>query len=407
VTDSESGSYIYQCPAGHLLCSDCFNQIGGPRALCPTCARRLGNDFRNRPLEKIRDRMKKTRRTGNGENLQKPRKKKKASLHLPRHESEQNFGAAASRIIVAYADLLLISAQSAAACARRKAVAVVLLAANAFRRFPHADIFSFCRSRFFPVVCTVVVLAAVVAITVVREQALLDLRRTCFPKVFDKQQFQSLPRGMGRKQLLIWSDRNLLELAKWVKTCRMEEQRKRQEFKLFVVGLPQLLFFGFRVGVGSGVGNPYIIQGADVLAGNGGSFSKIRDRLVHIFVHFDPTMTFFARDYLMKLMMMASEHTLAMRKLLEIRKFQRYFNSDELRQTIRLYNGLVPSESVISEKMISECECLSSTKSHASAFPAVLPFPKLIFTTTYMCLVRYSSLLTRHIKTQVTRRKIF
>jgi hypothetical protein len=128
--------------------------------------------------------------------------------------------------MVEYADLLLISARAAAAYGWRKEVAVVLLAVPAFRLFPQAEIFSFCRRRFSPLVavCRVLVLAAVVAITAVREQALLDLRRKCFPKVFDKQQFQLLLRGMGRKHLLIWSDRNFLELAQWGKTCRMEEQ---------------------------------------------------------------------------------------------------------------------------------------------------------------------------------------
>ena len=155
--------------------------------MCPTCSRRLGDDFRNRPLEKIRDRMKKTQRTAKSEKLNprieeaQKKKKKKACLHLPRQEAEQNFakfqnfGAAAiileaSRIIVEYSDFLLISVRfllisvrSAAAYGRRKAVAVVLLAATAFRRFHHAEIFSFCRSRFFSFMGTVVVLAAVVA----------------------------------------------------------------------------------------------------------------------------------------------------------------------------------------------------------------------------------------------------
>jgi hypothetical protein len=129
--------------------------------------------------------MKKTRRTAKSEKLnprieeaQKKKKKKKACLHLSRQEAEQNFAkfqnmlplAAASRIFVEYVDFLLISirfllisVRSAAAYGRRKAVAVVLLAATAFRRFPHAEIFSFCRSRFFPFMGTVVVLAAVVA----------------------------------------------------------------------------------------------------------------------------------------------------------------------------------------------------------------------------------------------------
>ena len=131
------------------------------------------------------------------------KKRKKACLHLPRQGAEQIFGAAASRIMVEYADLLLISARAAAVYGRRKEVAVVLLAVPAFRLFPQAEIFSFCRRRFSPfvAVCRVLVLAAVVAITAVREQALLDLRRKCFPKVFDKQQFQLLPRGMGRKHL--------------------------------------------------------------------------------------------------------------------------------------------------------------------------------------------------------------
>jgi hypothetical protein len=120
---------------------------------------------------------------------------------------------------------------------------------------------------------------------------------------------------MGRKHLLIWSDRNFLELAQWDKTCRMEEQRKRQEFKLFVVGLPPLL---------SAQRNPHIIQGVDMLK-------------------------------------MASEHTLAMGKILDIRKFQRYFNPDELRQVVRLYNSLVPPKSVTpKKKTMSECACVSS-----------------------------------------------
>ncbi len=84
--------------------------------------------------------------------------------------------------------------------------------------------------------------------------------------------------------------------------------------------------------------------------------------LAHIFVHFDPTMTFFVHDYSLNLMKMASEHTLAMGKILDIRKFQRYFNPDELRQAVRLYNSLVPPKSVTPEKKtMSECACLSST----------------------------------------------
>jgi hypothetical protein len=58
VTRSEADTAIYQCPAGHLLCFTCYRSLGGAEALCPTCQRQLGDDFRNRPLEAIRNRKK-------------------------------------------------------------------------------------------------------------------------------------------------------------------------------------------------------------------------------------------------------------------------------------------------------------------------------------------------------------
>jgi hypothetical protein len=72
------------------------------------------------------------------------KKRKKACLHLPRQGAEQIFGVVASRIMVEYADLLLISARVAAAYGRRKEVAVFC------SQYLLSD--SFLRPRFFPFV---------------------------------------------------------------------------------------------------------------------------------------------------------------------------------------------------------------------------------------------------------------
>ena len=46
---------VYQCCAGHLQCSVCFNMLGGALAMCPTCSQQMSHAIRVRSLEKYRD----------------------------------------------------------------------------------------------------------------------------------------------------------------------------------------------------------------------------------------------------------------------------------------------------------------------------------------------------------------
>ena len=49
---SRDDFYWYQCPAGHLLCGECYSRIGGALSPCPTCTIPLGY-IRNRLAESI------------------------------------------------------------------------------------------------------------------------------------------------------------------------------------------------------------------------------------------------------------------------------------------------------------------------------------------------------------------
>ena len=45
---------IWQCPEGHVLCTSCYDKVGGAASLCPSCSVVLSS-IRSRVLERLRD----------------------------------------------------------------------------------------------------------------------------------------------------------------------------------------------------------------------------------------------------------------------------------------------------------------------------------------------------------------